>query len=311
MKKQKQNISLTLTRFVGAQAAFFSMICLLVLLTACSGQQKGANSSGIQLINSGSETMKKLADSWAKAYKEQKSNVSLEILGGGTGTGLSSLIHGDVDLANASRKITPEEIHYATQHFQKTPKEFVVAYDAVAIYVHKSNPIDEISLLELAEIFGRNGKISNWAQVDSTKFTDEEIEVINRQSNSGTYQTFKSVVLGEDNAFRTITYELQTAKEVVDMVSKDSNAIGYSGIAFANENVKMLKISGTPESEALDPMVELTKSGLSMYPISRPLYIYILGEPEKHVQKYINFVLSKKGQRIAKELGYVPIGDLD
>ncbi len=294
--------------------SFFRLFVLLGLIhgtIGCSQKKADGKASEKMIICSGSETMKKLSESWSKAYKIQKQNISVEVYGGGSGIGLSSLIHGDVDMANSSRKITPEEIQYAKEHFDKEPQDIVVAYDAVVIYVHKSNPIDELSLGELAEIFGKEGEITKWAQIDTAGFRDEEIMVINRQPNSGTYQTFKNVVLGTKAAFRTITYEKQTAQEVVEMVSRDSLAIGYSGIAFANEGVKILKISRTRDDEALDPIVELSKSGLSMYPISRPLYIYTLGKPEKHIQKYINWILSKSGQRLVKEQGYVPIGQLD
>jgi phosphate transport system substrate-binding protein len=296
-----------LTRFM----YIIAVVSLLQFSLACSPDSSGKKGSEKMIINSGSETMKKLAETWSDAYNEAKPSVAIEVYGGGSGIGLSSLIHGDVDIANASRRITPEEIQYAKEHLEKDPREMVVAYDAVAIYVHKNNPLDKISLDELSEIYSKDGQLTSWSQLDSTLFNQEEIVVINRQPSSGTYQTFKTLVLGDKKEFKTITYDAQTAEEVVDLVSKDSFAIGYSGTAFANENVKVLKISRTRLDEAMDPMVELSKTGLSMYPISRPLYIYTLGKPEKPVQNYINWIMSKNVKHIVKGAVYVSIVTLE
>ncbi|ACF14613.1 phosphate binding protein [Chloroherpeton thalassium ATCC 35110] len=301
-KKITRKISNWLILFVVAFGFVGTVGC-----SKSSGDEKEAS----HIITNGSETMKKLAEAWAKEYMEKKSTITIDVLGGGSGTGISSLIHGNADIANASRKMNEEEQGFAEKHFEKLPKEYVVAYDAVAIFVHKDNPLEKISMEELAEIFGNGGSIEQWSQLGIQE-KDDDIMVVNRLSNSGTYQTFREMVLGEQGQFRKLTHDVETAEEVVKIVAKNPSAIGYSGIAFDREDVKMLKVSKKRGGEAFDPKVEFSNSStVSMYPITRPLYLYTIGEPEKTVQRYINWILSKDGQAIVEKEGYVPLTNLD
>ena len=291
-------------------------LLLFVILSVGIGGAVGCSASGgdgepEHIITNGSETMKKLAEAWAKKYMAKKSTVAIDVLGGGSGTGISSLIHGNADIANASRKMNDDERTFAKEHFEKLPKEYVVAYDAVAIFVHKDNPLEKISMEELAEIFGNGGNFERWSQLGVEQKNDD-IMVINRLPNSGTYQTFREIILGEQGQFRKLTHDVKSAEEVVETVAKNPNAIGYSGIAFEREGVKILKVSRTPQSEAFDPKVEFSAaSKVSMYPITRPLYLYTIGEARKDIRRYINWILSKEGQGIVKKEGYEPSTSLD
>jgi len=290
------------------------LLCVVATLgmsfaMGCSTSDGAGESAHI--ISNGSETMKKLAEAWAKKYAAKKSAVAIDVLGGGSGTGISSLIHGNADIANASRQMNEEEKLYAKKHFKKLPQEYVVAYDAVVIYVHKDNPLEKIAMDELAEMFGNGARLKRWSQL-GVKAEEDEIMIINRLPNSGTYHTFREIVLGEQGQFCKLTHDVNSAEEVVQMIAKNPNAIGYSGVAFEREGVKMLRVSKTPESEAFDPKVEFSSSStVSMYPITRPLYLYTVGQPKREIQRYINWILSEEGQIIVEKEGYLPLTNLD
>jgi len=283
---------------------------LLASITACSreGEQKTATSSEKFVIqNTGSDTMVNLAQSWAEKYAEVNPSVSVEVSGGGSGTGIAALINGTVDIANCSRQMEPEEIERAKQNTGKDPEKFVVGYDALAVYVHKDNPLEEITIEQLAQIYGEGGTITNWSQlgVKNTECASDEIIRVSRQSNSGTYHYFREALLGKERDFKLGSRDLHGSKDVVELVGRTPCAIGYSGMGYHTEQVKMLRIAKKAGETAYAPKIETALDG--MYPIARPLYMYTLAEPTGEIRKYLEWIYSDAGQTIVEESGYVPL----
>ena len=184
-------------------AAIF--ICCAILLcisvTACEKkEQNGALSSAgkVTIQDCGSDTMVVLAQAWAEHYAKIKPSVSVEVSGGGSGAGIAALINGTADIANCTRPMTKEEIRMAENNTGKEVQEYLVGYDALAIYIHKDNPLDEISIGQLAEIYGEGGTISKWSQlgIKNPGCPSDTIIRISRQSSSGTYYYFREILLG-------------------------------------------------------------------------------------------------------------------
>jgi phosphate transport system substrate-binding protein len=254
--------------------------------------------------------MVNLAQAWAEEYATVAPAVSVEVSGGGSGTGIAALIEGTVDIANSSRRLEPQEIEQAKKHTGKEPREFTVGFDALAVYVHKRNPLDEITLEKLAEIYGEGGKVSKWSQlgVFMPEGADEIIRV-SRQSNSGTYFYFREAILGKGRDFKLGSRDMQGSKDVVELISNTPGAIGYSGMGYATSEVKQLRIARKPGEPSYAPTVKNTLD--HTYPIARPLFMYTLGEPAGAVKMYLDWVRSQAGQKIVTESGYVPLPNPD
>jgi phosphate transport system substrate-binding protein len=255
--------------------------------------------------------MVNLAQAWAEEYAVVNSTISVEVSGGGSGTGIAALINGTVDIANCSRKMEPIEKEKALENTRQEPNEFLVGYDALAIYVNENNPLEEISMEQLAEIYGEKGNIIRWSQlgVRLPLNARDEIIVVSRQSNSGTYHYFREAVLGAKRDFRLGTIDMHGSKDVVELVVRTSSAIGYSGMGYARPRVKMLKISRKQGEPTFAPSIENTLKG--SYPISRPLLMYTLGEPTGHIREYLDWILMDEGQKIVAASGYVPLRSIN
>ncbi len=276
---------------------------LAFLVSAC-GKSSGPSMTTIQVR--GSDTMVNVAQAWAEAYKAVAPSVGVEISGGGSGVGIAALEKGTIDIANASRNMKPEEIEQAKKNTGKTPKEFIIGFDGLAVYVHKDNPLNEISLEQLAEIFAEGGKVTRWNDlgIKIPGAEDDTIVRISRQSSSGTYEFFREHVL-HNRDFRLGSRDMNGSKEVVELTGATRTAIGYSGMAYATPNVKMLKVAVKAGDPAYEPNVANTIS--KVYPLARSLQLYTLGEPEGEVKKYIDWILSPAGQKILEENGDVPV----
>lgn len=299
---------------------FNKVLCTIVAITFClfsngctkkdeTGEKSGGNTAEKSVIqNAGSDTMVNLAQAWAEEYATVEPNVSIEVSGGGSGTGIAALISGTVDIANCSRQMTPEESERVKQNTGEASKEFIVGYDALAVYVHKDNPLAEISIEQLADIYGEGGDITEWSQlgIDNSKCAKDEIIRVSRQSNSGTFVYFRAAILGKNRDYKLGSRDLHGSKEVVDLIAHTPCAIGYSGMGYATEEVKMLKIAKTAGETASGPTAQGVLDGT--YPIARPLYMYSLGTPELQEQSYLDWIFSPAGQGIVEKTGYVPVG---
>jgi len=281
------------------------MVAAALLVAGCGGQ-KASTPTPTTIQVKGSDTMVNVAQAWAEEYKKVAPNVDVEVSGGGSGVGIAALEKGTIDIADASRDMKPEEMDQAKKNTGKEPKEFIVAYDALAVYVNKDNPIEEISLEQLAQIFAEDGKVTKWSQIGIKipGVSDDEIVRVSRQSSSGTYEFFREHVLNKKD-FKLGSRDMNGSKEVVELVTSTKTAIGYSGMGYATPDVKMVKLSSKAGSPAVAPTAAaaLDKS----YPLARSLQVYTLGEPQGEVKKYIDWMLSPAGQKIVEENGYVPL----
>ena len=282
-----------------------SMLFLLVWMAGCGCRSSRTNTDAIQ--NAGSDTMVNLAQAWAEEYADVDSTVSIEVSGGGSGTGIAALINGTVDLANSSRKLKPEEAKKVVEHTGLNAIEFIVGYDALAVYVHKDNPLNEITISQLAEIYAEGGAIEKWSQlgVDNASCSSDKIIRVSRQSNSGTYFYFREAILGTDHDFKLGSRDLHGSKDVVELIAHTPCAIGYSGLGYDTPEVKKLAIGQNADGPFVPPTAETTLSGA--YPIARPLYMYSLGKPNEAMKRYLRWIFSAEGQKIVAETGYIPL----
>lgn len=279
-----------------------------LVLGGCSKPANGPHQTQARTViqNRGSDTLVNLAQAWAEEYKKSAPNVDIEVSGGGSGVGIAALVRGTIDIANASRNMKKEEIEEARRFTGKDPKEFTVGYDALAIFVHRDNPLEEITFEQLAGIYGEHGKTARWSDlgVKIPGVKDDRIVLVSRQSSSGTYEFFREVVLNKHD-FKLGSRDMNGSKEVVELVASARTAIGYSGMGYATPAVKMLRLKKTANGPAVEPSVENTLT--RTYPIARSLELYTLGEPQGEVRKYIQWILSDAGQELVRESGFVPL----
>jgi len=252
-----------------------------------------------ELALKGSDTMLHVGEAWAEKFREMNPSVNVSVTGGGSGTGISALINGHTQVAMSSRKIQEKELAEA-QKQGKTIREFEVGKDGIAVILHKANPIKELSIDQLRKIF--TGQVTNWRQVGGP---DREIVLYSRETSSGTYIFFREHVLkNADYSSRALLMPSTVA--LVQGVAGNESAIGYSGLAYAEEaNVAIIGVKAADDAPALLPSVETIKDG--SYPISRPLLLYTLGDPVGHAKAFIDSALSTQGQEILKQIGYIPV----
>jgi len=259
-----------------------------------------------EIQNKGSDTLVNVAQAWAETYPSVNPDVAVAVSGGGSGTGIAAMINGTVDIANASRSMKEKERKLAEKNGQN-PIEHVVGYDALAVFIHKDNPANKMSYEQLSDIYARGQKVKKWSDMGITVpgCDSDEIVVVNRQNNSGTYAYFKKQVLGNGNKFRQGTLDMHGSKDVVDLVEKTPCAIGYSGLAYATDHLQTVCVSKKTGDDCVSPSVA-TASDRS-YPIARPLFMYTNGEPQGAIKDYMDWILSDDGQCILQVKGYAPV----
>lgn len=245
----------------------------------------------------GSDTVLPIAQQTAEYFMNQNPAAQVTVTGGGTGVGLSALLDGTTDIAMASRKIKFSEKMKA-KAAGKDLEEVVIAYDALAVIVHPSNPIQRLTRQQLEDIF--RGKITNWKQVGGE---NRKIVVYSRETSSGTYEFFKESVLKNKN-YMSSSLSMPATGAVIQSISQTRGAIGYVGLAYLSHRIKSLAVSYDGKHFA-SPSIEnaINKS----YPIVRPLFYYYNKEKTEQVLPLLNFILSNHGQKIIKKNGYVPV----
>lgn len=276
----------------------FSLIVLMFASSAFAGQ--GKNSIQVK----GSDTMVNLGQAWAEKYMEENAGDFVAVTGGGSGTGLSSLISGTCSIAMSSRNIKEKEITLAKQK-GIDPNEIKVALDGLAVVVNTSNPVSNLTLGQLADIF--TGRVSNWKDVGGK---DEKIVVLSREVNSGTHVYFKEHVLRRNDPaskeeFSPGALMLSSSQAIADEVAGNSAAIGYYGMGYISAKQKPVAIAKDEKSQYIEPVIENVING--SYPISRPLLVYTNGLPQGLVRKFVDFTLSKEGQDIVLATDFVPV----
>ena len=299
-----------MTRVPPSTPIRLSLLALAAALAASAcgggGGQDGAKPARTVIQNKGSDTMVNVAQVWAEEYRKAAPDVEVEVSGGGSGVGIAALLKGAVDVANASRDIKPSEIEQAEKNTGKKPVGFNVGFDALAVYVHKDNPLNEITFEQLTDLYAEGGKTTRWSElgVKIPGVSDDTIVRVSRQSSSGTYEFFREHALGNRD-FRMGSRDLNGSKEVVELVGGTLTAIGYSGMGYATSAIKTLKVTSKPGSPAVAPTVAAVHD--KSYPLARSLHLYTLGEPQGAVKQYIDWILSDAGQKVVEDSGYVPV----
>jgi phosphate transport system substrate-binding protein len=295
-------------RFAARRAVAILLISGSLLMGCGRGPKVAQNARGGQtatISQIGSTTVLPLAEAWREKFNQEHPEINIAVSGGGSGTGIRALIDGSADMANSSREIRQKEIGQA-QQAGVNPVEHVVAYDGIAVIVHPANPIDEISVAELSEVF--SGQVTDWDRVGAPGMG--QIQVVSRDSASGTYESFKELVVtlrGKDTSRDYAASALkQTSNHgVLALVAQAKGAIGYVGLGYLNGSVKTVAVVPSDGEVAVAATVENVKSGA--YPISRALHIYTSGEPTGTVKTYLDWMRGPAGQAIVEDLGFVPV----
>lgn len=279
-----------------------------LLLGACGGGGPGSSDGRTVIQNKGSDTLVNVAQAWAEEYAKVDANTAIAVSGGGSGTGISAMINGTVDIANASRKMKDKEIEAAKKN-GIDPVEHVVGHDALAVFVHPDNPMSEATLAQLKDIYGEGGATDKWSQLGITipGCDSDEIVRVSRQNNSGTYAYFKKAALGKGE-YKLGSRDMHGSKDVVELVEKTPCAIGYSGLAYATEKVKMPCIKKDDAAQCVAPSTASASD--QSYPIARPLLMYTAGQPQGAIKAYLDWILSDPGQCVIQDKGYAPVREV-
>jgi phosphate transport system substrate-binding protein len=274
-------------------------------VSACaSSSQSSSDSQTSTIENKGSDTIVNLALAWAEKYQTDHPDIRISVTGGGSGTGIASLINGTVDLANASRQIKDEEIAQAQANGIQ-PVEHIIARDAIAVIVNPENPVNELTLQQISDIY--SGKITNWNEVGGD---DRPIVRLSRETNSGTHVYFLETVLrlgkkDDKTLFSMDTLLLPSSEGIIAEVRDNPNAIGYDGLGYVPKDLKKIAIAKSAGEPYVLPSVETVND--KTYPIARDLYMYTAGEPTGIIKDYLDWILSPEAQEIVLQLGFVPI----
>jgi len=281
------------------------MLLLSMSLSACASGAGTASGSGkVTLQNKGSDTMVNLALAWAEQYQKEHPEIQLAVTGGGSGTGIAALINRSVDITNASRKISAQEVADAGKNGVQ-PVEFVVARDAIGVIVHPGNPVSRLTRQQLSDIY--SGKINNWKEVGGE---DRPIVRLSRESNSGTHVYFLDQVirLGDSKnktLFSPDTLLLPSSEGIVSEVRQNPNAIGYDGLGYIPKDLKIIAVAEDPGGPYVLPSIATVDD--RSYPIARDLYMYTPGQPAGAVKDYLDWILSDEAQAIVAQQGFVPV----
>jgi len=281
---------------------FKKWLSVLVVMAFATSAFAAKNSNSIQI--KGSDTMVNLGQAWAEKYMEKNPSDFVAVTGGGSGTGLSSLISGTCDIAISSRNIKEKEIALA-QKKNINPNEIKVALDGLAVVVNPKNPIDKLTIDQLAGIF--TSRIKNWKELGGK---DEKIVILSREVNSGTHVYFKEHVLrkmdpNSKEEFAPSALMLSSSQAIADEVATNPAAIGYYGMGYISSRQKPVAVAKDEASSYVKPSIDNVLDNI--YPISRPLFLYTNGAPAGLTKKFVDFALSKEGQDIVLATDFVPI----
>lgn len=291
--RQRGSFSLT----VRCVMRFVLLLCVLGDY-ALSVQSVRAQKTSAQtpITIKGSDTMVILVQRWAELYPQAKS-LSFQVTGGGSGTGISALINGTTDICASSRPIKPSEILQLRSKYNYNGMEVRVARDGIAVYLHASNPVKALTISQVRRIF--TGEITNWKDLGGE---DAKIVLYSRENNSGTYEFFKEHVLQKQD-FAPQTQHMVGTGALVNAIAKDPHAIGFGGVAYAS-GVKAVALAYDERNVYIQPSEETILNG--SYPVSRLLYFYLRERPQGAMKDFIDWVISKDGQRVVTEVGYYP-----
>lgn len=291
---------------------FFLVAFLFVFLISCTKSSSPTPATtnatnapeSAYITNTGSDTIVNLALAWAEQYQVERPEIRISVSGGGSGTGIAALINHTVDIANASRKIKAEEVEQAKKN-GVDPKEFVIAKDAIAVIVNLSNPVDQLTIQQISDIY--SGKINNWNEVGGE---NRPIVRVSRETNSGTHVYFLENVLrqgkkDDKTLFAQNTLLLPSSEGITSEVRDNPNAIGYDGLGYITPDLKVIAVAKAPEGPFVIPSIQSVND--KSYPIARDLYMYTVGEPSGAIKDYLSWIVGPEAQKIVSDLGFVPI----
>ncbi|HOO97505.1 MAG TPA: phosphate ABC transporter substrate-binding protein [Caldisericia bacterium] len=279
-------------------------VAAMAILAGCGGTTTNNNDTKEQMVYitiKGSDTMLHLNSNWAEDYMNKYPNVDVSVAGGGSGTGIAAMTNGTTDVAAASRLIKDKEVT-ALEGKNMKAVEHVVARDGIAVIVHPDNPISQLTMGQIADIF--TGKVSNWNELGGE---DAEIVTLTRDSSSGTYAFFQEHVLDKED-YRKDARKMTSNSSIVAECKQNPNSIGYVGLAYAVEaagSVKPLEVAAEDGKSYVAPSFETVASG--EYVISRTLQLYVLNDAPGYIQDFVSYVYSREGQDIVSETGYIPV----
>lgn len=269
---------------------FTNIFVISLLITSCSAVNQH-NTIRIK----GSDTMYQLNEALAREYMIMNPGISIYVEGGGTSTGVNSLIKGECDIAAASRTLKAEEAKGLAEYYSSVGMYYLIAKDALSVYVNENNPIKSFTLEELERIF--SCEIINWKELGGG---DYSIQTVIRPPNSGTHIYFREHIL-EEKDYCESAVVLPTTESIIDYINKNENAIGYGGIGY-KEGITLAKVNG------IEASTETARN--DSYPITRYLHFFTSNTPSGLVKNFIDWVLSPNGQKIIKESGYITLWEL-
>jgi len=272
-------------------------LLLLVLILVVALFAAGCQREGTIIDINGSDTMVNMGAALAEEFMKTNRNIEVVVSGGGSGTGIAALIDGKADIAQSSRDIRESE--RAKAKARGTLHEIIVAWDGLAIAVHPANPVKELTMAELAAIY--KGEITNWNQVGGN---DAPIVLLSRDTTSGTHVFFKDFVLDEAE-FAPATMMMPSTEAIVQELAQNRNGIGYIGLGYVRPSVAILGIRADDTAPAVVASIEAVLD--RTYVLARPLFFYVIGEIKGDLKTFLDFVLSSTGQKIVRDLGFVPI----
>ncbi len=296
--------------------ATVNLLLIIGYLIALNGCKEGSILRKDRITVRGSDTMVNLTQRWVENYLNKNPEVSIQVSGGGSGTGIAALLNGTADIANISRELKESEKKKAAS-LNINPVQFKVALDGIAVIVHPSNKVDTLTAEQIKNIF--SGKIKNWKYLGGE---DKQIVIYSRENSSGTYELFKQKILGRDEEDRQIDFSpstqvLQGTAALGEAIAKDSKGIGYGGVGyFAKRNdLKVLYIRKNDSSEAVSPIengrVNFEVIWNGKYPLSRYLYCYTNGKPKSAVADFLDFITSEEGQKAVVNMEYIPLASFN
>lgn len=305
---QRRESSAELMRTVAASLLSLTVFCALALSGCQSGtapqNEKQAAADNSSIVVQGSDTMEDMVREWANGFMTDNKGVQVTVQSGDTGSGITGLIDGKIDLASASRELTEEENKLA--HAKKIHlRRHMVARDAIAVIVNPQNDIDEIGLDDLRKVY--SGEISTWDQL-SKGAKQEPIRVFGRELSSGTSDYFKEHVMGDKN-FASDVKLMPSSEAVIGAVYGNRLGIGFVGMSQARANSKQVKILelSLRTVKIKEPAVGEAANALSAdtYPLSRPLYLYYDNSREPKLRPLLQYVQGEKGRKVVESRGFM------
>jgi phosphate transport system substrate-binding protein len=299
---------------LGLVASLSAVPVMAAVDAALPSYQKVAGVSG-NLSSVGSDTLANLATLWAEEFKRLYPNVNIQVQAAGSSTAPPALTEGTSNVGPMSREMKSKEIEAFETKYGYKPTGIVVAIDALAVYVHKDNPIKGLTMSQVDAIFSSTRKcggkedINSWDQLGvGGALTGKEMQIYGRNSVSGTYGYFKEKALCKGD-FKSNVNEQPGSASVVQSVATSMNAVGYSGIGYKTSGVKTVPLAKKEGDAFVDATAENSLSG--KYPLSRALYVYVNKAPGKAldpmVKEFMTLVLSKEGQQVVEKDGYVSL----